>query len=252
VLSLVVYAAPFVLGLVLLVAIASAFSEFRRSRRAPYFRIRRDSARSGWRWLLIALLAGGGVYAAYIMRTTLEPPNINNLLPPLPASGPTPTFDLDSILTTTPGTEIATRNPLASPPTITPTIPATTPAPTPFIATIDSPVTASPEASIEIAAISTSITADLQPSNPGTFFSTGQPRIYFFLKFKKMANGLSWSRALALDGKVIRTVSAAWDQGEAGTAYYWFEAQGGFPVGSYQIQFYIGDKLASQGVFTLR
>lgn len=250
--SLLVYAAPFVLGVVLLLALVNVVGNFNRARSAPYFRIRRAAAQAGWRWLLVALVCGGGIYGALSLRDSVEPPDLTTLLPAPRLPGPTATFDINTLLTVTAGGSAATHNPLISPPTITPTLPPTTPPPTPFITTIAAPVTASPDAVIKLAAISTGISASLEPVDPGTFFSSGQPRIYFFITFDKMTNGLSWSRALIIDGKVYSTVTAAWDQGLKGNAYYWFESQSGFPVGSYQVQFYIGDKLSAQGAFTLR
>ncbi len=48
-LSLLVAIAPYVLGVVALVALVGIFGNFNRARSAPYFRIRRDAASAGWR-----------------------------------------------------------------------------------------------------------------------------------------------------------------------------------------------------------
>jgi hypothetical protein len=246
-----VYVAPYVLGLILVVALINTFSNFGRARRAPYYRIRRDSSRSGWRWVLVGLVCAGGLYGVLSVRGSYGPPDLTTLFP-TPNIGPTPTFDVDTILTTAPGTPAPTRNPLLSPPTITPTQAPVTPSATPFIATIESPVTSSPDATFKLTAISTGISSSLEPVDAGTFFSSGQPRIYVFFTFSNMADGQSWSQVLLLDGNVIRNGTDAWNLGDKGPAYYRFEAPGGFPQGSYQIQLYIGDKLAAQGAFTLR
>jgi len=252
VLPLLIYVAPYVLGLGLVVGLLTAYGDFRRARSAPYYRIRRDSSRSGWRWLLISIVCGAGLYGVLTIRGSYGPPDLAALFPTPNPSGSAGTLDLGGILTPETGTQAATRDPLSGPPTITPTEIPTTPTVTPFITTIEAPVTASPDAAIKLEQISTGISASLEPVEPGTFFSSGQPRIYFFISFSNMSNGQSWSRALLLDTKVIRTVTEAWNQGVKGNAYYWFEAQGGFPQGSYQVQFYVGDKLAAQGTFTLR
>jgi hypothetical protein len=252
VLSLLIYVAPYVLGIVLVVALFSAFADFRRARRAPYYRIRRDSSRGGWRWVLIGVACVAGLYGVLSIRGSYGPPDLENLFPTTPPEDRVGTLDL-SILTTQPnGTPAATRDPLLSPPTITPTQPPTTPSVTPFITTIEAPVTTSPDATITLETISTGISSSLEPVDAGTFFSSGQPRIYFFISFSNMSNGQSWARALLLDGTVIRTVTEAWNQGVEGNAYYWFEAAGGFPQGSYEAQFYVGDKLVAKGAFTLR
>jgi len=251
--SLLVYVAPYVLGLVLIVALVTAAGDFGRARSAPYFRIRRDSSRAGWRWVLVAVLCGGGLFGVLSIRGSYGPPDLTQLFP-TPDLSASATFYLPGSPQPTagPGSPQPTSPALPGAPTITPTLPPTTPSATPFITTIEAPVTSSPDAAIKLDTISTGISPSLQPVDPGTFFSSGQTRIYFFISFSNMSNGESWSRALLLDGKVIRTVTEAWNQGEKGNAYYWFEAQGGFPQGSYQAQFYVGDKMVAQGAFTLR
>jgi hypothetical protein len=50
---------------------------------------------------------------------------------------------------------------------------------------------------------------------------------------------------------VVRSESEAWSQGTDGTGFYYFEAQGGWPGGEYEIQFYLGDHLAASAEFAI-
>jgi len=251
VLSLLINVAPYVLGVVAVIALVGAFSNFSRSRSAPYFRIRRDATTAGWRWVLIGVVSAGGIFGALQARQSLPPPDVGSLFPP--AAQPPATFDVNSALSATAPANGATRDPLSSPPTITATLPAASQSPTAFIATIPSLITPQPGASIKIDAVATAISASLQPVNPGTFFSAGIPRIYLFFSYMDMTNGASWGRAVVIDGKVVRSETEAWQRGSNGSGYYYFEAPGGgWPKGSYQVQFYIGDKLAAEAAFSMQ
>ncbi|MBN1428492.1 MAG: hypothetical protein JXB07_08905 [Anaerolineae bacterium] len=249
-LSLIVYVLPYILGIAVLVALIGGFSNFRRARSAPYFRIRRSATQAVWRWLLIALLCGGGLYATLSIRQTFLPPDLASLWP----STPMPTLAPSTLAMVTPTLDpnATPIDPFAGPPTITPTQPTLTPTPTSFIRGIPSNITPPANATIKISAISSGITSLLVPTNAGTEFPLGTPRIYVFIEFENMADGLSWSRAMLRDGSVIRSESEAWSRGESGVAYYWFDAQEGWPIGRYQIQFYIGEELNTQGVFTVK
>lgn len=249
-LSLIIYSLPYILGTVLLIALVSSFTNFRRANRAPYFRIRRDATQAAWRWLLVLLVCAGGLYGALSARRTLPPPDLDSLWPSPPTA--TPTFSLLAVATPTLDPNAAPKEPLAGPPTITPTRPTATPTSTPFITTLQSDVTPPADAAIKITAIASGITTELAPVSVGTKFPIGTPRIYVFFEFSNMADGVSWSRALLRDGSVIFSESEAWSRGERGKTYDWFNAQGGgLSAGNYQVQFYIGDKMIAQGAFTI-
>ncbi len=248
-LSLIVYTLPYILGIVALIALVSSFSNFRRARRAPYFRIRRDAAQAAWRWVLVLLMCAGGLYGTLSIRRTLPPPNLDSLWPSPPTI--TPTFSILGMATPTLDPNATPKEPFLGPPTITPTQPTATPTPTPFITTLQSDVTPPADAKITITAIAGGMTTELTPVNTGTKFPVGTPKIYVFFEYINMADGLSWAPALLRNGAVVRTEPYLWEYGEKGTGYYQFPAQGGFPAGNYQIQFYIGEKLVAQGVFTI-
>jgi hypothetical protein len=248
-----VYAIPFVLGAVLVIALVNAFGNFRRARRAPYFRIRRDSARAAWRWCLIALVAALVGVGSIVARDRLLAADFGAL--PLPDFGavgnPTPDSDLPLITTITPPAAVSTKDLIAAPPTITPTQPTPTVTSTPPISTIVSRVTPSPDATITITAISSGISADLRPVNASLEFAAGIPRIYVWLEYQNMADGVSWSRVLLRNGSLLISETELWERGTEGVAYYFFDAPNGWAAGSYELQLYIGDKLASPKAFSI-
>jgi hypothetical protein len=247
--SLIVYLAPFLLGVLLLVSLIGAYTNLRRARKAPYFRIRRDATRAGWRWVLLVVVCAGGITASLRVRQLVPPPRLEVAFPRPPE--PTPTFSLDAILSVTDNLSLTPKPLFEAPPTITPTVPTPTLTPTPPIATVVSVVTPPANAVLRITAISSDISSALEPVNVNTTFPAGIPRLYYWIEFSNMANGLSWSRVLLLNGNVIRSESETWERGTEGIAYYWFEAQGGWPAGEYEIRFYIGDRLAASQTYTL-
>lgn len=248
-LSLIVYTLPYILGAALLVALVSAFSSFRRARKAPYFRIRRSATQAAWRWVLVILVCAGGLYGALSARRRLPPPNLNALWPSSPNI--TPTFATLGMATPTLDPYATPKEPFTGPPTITPTQPTATPTATPFITSLQSDVTPPADAEVTIIAIASGMTTERAPVDAGTKFPVGTPKIYVFFEYANMANGLSWAPALLRNGAVVRTEPYLWEYGEKGTGYHQFPAQGGFPAGNYQIQLYIGEKMVAQGAFTV-
>src|SRR5262249_32597973 len=150
-------------------------------RRAPYFRIRRDSAAAAWRWVLIGIAAGAGIAGAIYARSYITPAS-GAIFPTLPTAESTPTFGIELATPTLPE-GVPTKDIFSEPPTITPTLPTPTTSPTPFIATIESQVTPPADASIKITAISSGISATLQPINANTNFPVGMPRFYIWLEY---------------------------------------------------------------------
>jgi len=250
VLSIVVNAIPFILGVILLLSLINVYTNFRRARRAPYFRVRRNAAGVAWRWLLIGMAAGGGIAASIAARQYV--PSAGSIrLPELPAV-PTATPTIDIMLSSaTPAEGVPTKDIFAVPPTITPTQPTPTATQTPFIVTIESQVTPPADTTIAITAISSGISASLQPINANTQFPVSMPRFYIWLEYDNMADGVSWSRVLIRNGGVLRSESEAWDRAEKGVVYYYFDAPNGWPAGSYEVQIYIGDKVAASQKFEI-
>jgi len=244
--SLIIYVAPVLLGIAVVGAVIVAVINFRRSRQAPYFRLRRSANQVAWRAALAIVVGIAGILAALRLRQFVPPVDLSSLGARFDA---TRNDEPPPLVPEQTDTLIPTNSTTAGPPTITPTQPTLAPSATPVIATIDSPVTPPVDARLTITAISSGISSSLSPVNAGTSFPVGTPRIYYWIEFENMQDGMSWSRVLLLNGTVVRTESEAWQQGTDGIAYYWFDAQGGWPLGQYEIRFYLGDQLSASETY---
>ncbi len=235
------------LGILLIASIIGLISNLRIYRKATYFSIRRDFARKVRRWFVVLIVSIGGIAAGFRLRyiysseegpppdTTVPAPSIAELLPEI---------TIDPSLTP--------KDLREAPPTITPTQPTPTQTATPAIATAETGIEVPEGASLTITAISSRITANLLPLDPGDSFPAGIPRIYFFFDYENMMSGVSWSQVLLYNGEVVRSQTETWTWGAVGKdVYYYFETRGGWPAGSYEVQFYLGDQLAASETFTL-
>ncbi len=237
----IVYLAPYVLGLVALISLLGAIANFRGARKYRYFRLRRQMSIRAWRWVLVFLLTLGGVAASLRLRLLVGPFSLEAYFapPPTPTATLPPTYE----------TPRPSATPSPPPPTITPSPTPAPPTATPYLATVPSTVTPPATATLTITAISSGISTNLAPINAGTTFPAGTPRFYVWLAYSDMADGLSWSRVLLINGEVVRSESELWERGPVGTAYYWFEAQGGWPAGRYEVRIYIGERLMASQTF---
>ncbi len=126
------------------------------------------------------------------------------------------------------------------------TTPVSTPTETPFptytpLATpLVSDVTPLPNAMIRITALDDQISDALTPVNPRGAFRAGTTRIYLFVEFTGMAQGVLWKRELYRDGQKIDGNSYLWGLETDGTGYFFFGDDSGFPPGDYEIRLYIG------------
>jgi len=242
-----------VLGLAVVLAVVNTGRNFYRSRRAPYFVLRRAAVVRAGRWAVVVL--GAGAALAVLMR--VRPPTLAEATPRAPAiiieaTSPSPvgTPALPASPSSTP--EVVAESgadPTGSSPTRVPS-----PTPSPLFVTRESDVTPQVDASMSITAIATGIDANFLPEDPGSTFEAETPRLYVFYDFEGMTDGASWSGVLLVDGQVFEEASfdQLWSLGSEGTNLYrWFDRDGGWPAGEYEIRFFIGDRLADSVTFRL-
>lgn len=239
-------------GLLILAGVNAA-RNFYRSRTAPYFILRRSAAARAGRWTLALVGAGAALVGALQVRL----PEATALRPQL--------MPTDRAVILTPSLE-GTVN--AAPPALTPQAAGTVsvdqvstaasplPVPTtaPLFLTRESTVTPQPEAAITITDVSTDISADFRPVNPGPTFEAGITRFYVFFDFEGMQEGVSWSGVVLVNGQRIQQGSfdQLWTMGEQGAGMYrWFDQDEGWPVGNYEVRFYIGDRQADSITFRM-
>jgi hypothetical protein len=114
-------------------------------------------------------------------------------------------------------------------------------------------VTPNPEASVTIYALSTLISHDLMPIDPHSEFAPGFACIYVFYEFHSMDGGLPWTRTLYRDGLLLEAEHARWGPYRDGERFYYFcRPEDGFIAGDYELQFFVGDELATSAAFTVR
>ncbi|WP_119072289.1 hypothetical protein [Aggregatilinea lenta] len=246
---------------------------FRRSRTDVFWRRRREAGQRGWRLFLL-----GGVLlvlsaVACVSSVALSIFGEEDTTPAIPteiAGGRTadvldevtatdtlealPTTALVDEAITLPPQPVEPTEPVVTPtpaPTvvviITATPPLTTPLPTPFatftpyVTPVVSSVTPSPDAALEITALDSAISDQLGPVNPATRFEAGIKRIYLFVDFSNMAQGVLWKRELYHDGDLLDGNTYLWGSESDGSSYFFFGSDTGFVAGDYEIRLYIGE-----------
>jgi len=259
-----------VFGLALLLFLVS-LRLFRRSRTDTYWRRRRDAGQRGWRVFLVAVVlfvfSGISCTATVVMAVFFsdsdeatpsasvtendEPPpsitpapengesntNVSPDVPPTPSFTPVELRESPVVIetTSTPVILIVTSTPGATP--------TETPFPTftPHIAPPESSVTPNPGAEIRITALDDQISDDMLPVNPRGTFAPGTTRIYLFVEFSNMTQGVLWKRILYREGEPIDGGAYLWGLETDGTGYFFFGNTDGFPPGNYEIRLFLGE-----------
>jgi hypothetical protein len=101
-------------------------------------------------------------------------------------------------------------------------------------------------ATIELMAAARGVTPDDAPLEPATEFAAGIERIYFFVRFDNMENGVTWTRVLLREGVPIQGQSYRWGLGESGESYFFFGDASGYPPGNYEARIFISTEEASR------
>ncbi len=138
-------------------------------------------------------------------------------------------------------TQTASNTPTPTPNTPTST-PSNTPLPTlPFSAINITPrATPDPAALLNIEAVADGIDNG-EPLTPSSEFSVGIRRIYFFVNYQEMATGVLWRWQLLRDDERIAERALLWGPAGDGETFFFVGQQGGYIVGDYELQLFIGD-----------
>ncbi|MBI5958313.1 MAG: hypothetical protein HY866_06255 [Chloroflexi bacterium] len=252
-------------GLTLLLFFIS-FRLFRLSRTSVYWRKRRDAGRRGWRLFVVAaVLMVISVFSCVLMAVTLNRDGDDKEQPlltsaagqPSPTAHSNPANDSsltlpatgeNSLTATLPpagfSTPAETATPLIVVITATPIFtPTETPFPTftPYVTPPSMNITPLPEAQLTITALDDQISETFAPVNPRTIFRAGLERIYLFVEFSGMSQGVAWTRQLYHNGDLIDSGEYLWGSETEGKAYFFFGSDTGFEPGNYEIRLFIGD-----------
>jgi hypothetical protein len=82
-------------------------------------------------------------------------------------------------------------------------------------------------------------------------FRAATRRIYLFISFEGMDNGVAWSRVLYRDETPIQANTLLWSLGASGSSYFFFGDDDGYPAGVYEVRLFVGDSEASRIGFSL-
>ncbi len=186
---------------------------------------------------------------AFQQTATLTPEvAVPTALPPTnPPPTPLPPASQAPSLTPTP------LPPTPIPPTISPTdAPTVSPSLTPvaflnltpnFNATPRPP---SAGFSLTLITADTTVNPNGSPLSPRQHFPAGVKRIYFFINFAHMENGVAWSRVLYRDGIAVQGNTLLWSLGSDGSSYFFFGDEAGYTPGTYEVRIFVDDQPVSQ------
>ncbi|MGD8621278.1 MAG: hypothetical protein PVI81_00815 [Anaerolineales bacterium] len=219
------------------VAVMIAYLQFQSVRRLPYYLLRKERTRRGWRLVLIALstaLVGAlilsfGRQAAYM------------IVPPTPSITPNPTITQTPTVTLTP---TVTDTPLA---TNTPTATATsTQTPTPqlpaeikiLIRETQPPL---PDAVFSPVLVARRLDNQNQAINPQEDFEQPVGRLYGAFTYNNLQDGVRWTAVWRLGNEVVCIETLPWDGGTGGYGYTECALDNWVPA-EYEIQIFYGDE----------
>jgi hypothetical protein len=241
----------YVVLLASIIPVMMAIYQMDRARRAPFYAARGAALQRVRRWALVALLM---VVVALILLVVA--PRLAKILdwPEEPAEGaPTPTGAVmvtPTVRPTRTPTATPTRRPTATPPFI--------PTPTTDVALPESAATPLPDAvpageGAHITFITLAAERDEagQPVDPGTEFPPGDHRVYLFISYEGMANGVAWTFAVYQDGELLDSATQAWEWGAAGKTYLYFKPPGGYEPGLYEMQVFVEEQLKGVAQFVV-
>lgn len=156
----------------------------------------------------------------------------------LPTNTPPPAETVVVIVTATPG-NTPTHTPF---PTYTPNAPPLVAAATPR-----------PDARLQITALDDEVSATLAPVNPANSFPAGTERVYLFVSFENMTQGVLWRRELYRDDELVETSSYLWGLPTSGRTSLFVGSDPGFAPGRYEVRLYLDNATspASHALFTI-
>ena len=230
---------------VVLLALRNVIRQFNQSRRAPYYILREEAARSVGRWLIVSVVAFAATLALALYTSQAPPPQAEPTATP---TAPVPTLGEPPTRTATP-----TRTPAPSPtPTASPT-PSVTPAPdVPAVLLTPIPGAAAPDpaATFEFLALASRVDANFNPVDPGLQFPAGTSRVYVIFRATSVNNGAPWGVFCYRDGAVFDQFVGLWDDGPNRQTSRAFCSQDG-SSGAYALRAYLGANLAFEVHYAL-
>ncbi len=229
-----------------LLALRHTKRQFDQSRRAQYYILREEAARSAGRWAIVS---------AVVMALTIGVAVTASQAPTAPATEPTirPTAAVPTLGPVPTRTPTATRTPVptvTAPPTLTPTA---TPAPdVPAVLLTPVPGAAEPDAAatFEFLTLASRVGENLSPLDPGLQFPTGTSRVYVFFRASGVNNGARWGIFCYRGETIVDLFVGLWEDGPNPQTSRAFCGLDG-AAGAYLLRAYLGTSLAFQVQYSL-
>lgn len=254
-------------GLLLLggmLAAAGGVVAIARTRRLPYFQLRRQNLLHGWRLVLL----GGGLLIAAGLVFGLGQRAVQAVVPPTPI----PTASLTPTITPIPPTAtplstitLTPSETLSPAPTSSPTItltpsdaPTSTTSPTPSLprALITPPgtLTVTPPTEAVAANVRFSLRNNCEVQGSRQYLDQVPKTIYAHFYYDNWLPGAEWSGVWYRDGAPIFVETRLWDGSTGGCGFTNYDNNKlWWPVGTYEVQIFIGERwLASNQFFVVQ
>jgi hypothetical protein len=236
-----------------LIPTAIVISQLVKSRQAPYYAMRADALKRARRWMLVML-----VMLILGIDLLVVPPRLTTIWPSSQESTseettppPTATAMIGSTRrpTRTP-TSTPTRRPTATAPFI-PTPTSALPLPEPALTPLPNAVPAGEDAHITIITLAADRDQAGEPVDPGEEFPPGDHRVYLFVTYEGMANGVTWTFAIYREGEYLDSTTQLWEWGADGRTYLYYKPPGGYEAGRYEMRVFIQDRLQGVAQFAI-
>jgi len=234
-----------------LLALRKTIRAFNQSRRAPYYILREEAARSAGRWALTAFVLIAATIAILVYASQAPPPQPESLPTSTPTSAvPTlgPTATAQALPTATPPPS-PTPLPTATP-TLTPTAILAPDVPPVLLTPIANATPVDPAAKFEFLTLSSRLDANSNPIDPGLQFPVGTLRVNVFFRATSVNDGAVWGLFCYRDGAIVDLFVGLWDDGpiqQTSKAFCTLDGQ----AGTYRVQAYLATTLAFEVTFSL-
>lgn len=99
--------------------------------------------------------------------------------------------------------------------------------------------------------LSTEVTDDYDPVQPGRVFAEGFYTLYATFDYVQMADGMEWAWVWRHNGEVVDGGNELWNYGEEGPGYIYLSPEEGFQEGSYSLEVWVNGELLGQAAATM-
>jgi hypothetical protein len=209
----------------------------RGAQELPFFGLRRQRVREGWRLILLGFAFGffgliARLFGSQAVAVIVTPTPSNT---PEPSDTPTPTLTLTPSVTLTPS--------ISPTPSITPTpSPTSTPQiPEGLTVLFRETVTARPEAVFSTIDVSRTLDRLNRAIAPETDFENPIDVLFGAFTYDFLDDGVRWTAIWYLNSQIVCSETKPWDGGTGGYGYTECLPADGWLPGEYEVQMFLGE-----------